>query len=127
MPPKKKPTMKKAIKKNKKYALIPHRHFLSLIHNAGNKAAIRNCILDSGSKEDIVCLCNCIYNTLNGNVKLDKRSFMKLKQYKDVMRYAIKPGLSFKRRKEALKQKGGFLPSLLLNVLGGLLLPALKK
>ena len=46
----------------------------------------RNKILSSANQDLILCICECVLNSLNGNIKLDKKIVHKLKKYKHTLR-----------------------------------------
>jgi hypothetical protein len=69
-------------------------------------------ILKEGNKDFILCICECILNTLNGNIKYPPKVFEKLKKNKYVLR-KINKIKKVKEKKDFLIQKGGFLHYLL--------------
>jgi hypothetical protein len=69
-------------------------------------------ILRDGDSNLILCLCECILNTLNGNIKYPPQIFKKLKSIKYILR-KINKLKKIKEKKKILIQKGGFLQYLL--------------
>ena len=86
----------------------------------------RKALLSRGGKSLQLCLRECAYNILNGNVPLTKRQFSKLRVHKQKLRDLSKKTTHQKKRLE-IEQKGGFLPLLLAPILGSLLSGLLKK
>ena len=114
-------------KDSKKHGLAhKHRHFLALLCSMRRSLAKRNILLDSADPEHIYAICDCVYNVLKGNVKVKKHEFIKLKKYKDTLRLIVKPNLSLKKRRQTIKQKGGFLP-LILPMIASLISTVLPK
>lgn len=78
--------------------------------------------------EEINCLCECIYNVLNGKIPLKDQDKSRLRKYKSILRKLISKGKKTKSRKQIIVQKGGaFLPIVLGSVLSGLLSSFLNK
>ena len=80
---------------------------------------MRNSIINGANKDLIHCLCECIYNTLKGNVELKDDDKTKLIKYKNSLRKLLVKN-SLKEKKKILIQKGGFLQILLPSVISGL-------
>ena len=85
--------------------------------------AIRRAVLRGNDPEFMRCLCECALNVLKGTVPLTPAQKRRLLPYKTGLRTLIKKTVPL-YRKQAIVQKGGFLPALLapvaLSVLGGL-------
>ncbi len=65
----------------------------------------------------------CIKNILNGNVPLDKAQLSQLRKYKTTLRSLANKCIAAKEKKRVLKQRGGFIATLLpiaLSALGSL-------
>lgn len=90
------------------------------------KAAARKALFDRGGQPLQRALREVAHNVLKGNVKLSKGQFKKLSKHKKTVRELAKKRLPLKVKK-ALHQKGGFLPALLLPVLGSLASALLGK
>ena len=90
-----------------------------------NKAA-RKKILADGGKPLQHCLRECAVNLLSGTIPLNKRQFQKLKRYKTGIRDLSRRKTSYKKRLH-IEQKGGFLASLLLPIIGSLAGAIIKK
>jgi hypothetical protein len=73
----------------------------------------RNKILKDADNELILSICECIVNTLNGNVKFPPKIFNKLKKNKYIIRKINKSRNNLKKTKKILIQQGGFLQYLL--------------
>ena len=95
---------------------IPH---LKQLKKASPKQ--RKEILTLASADLINCICDCCLNVAKGNVKISQPQKKKLVRYASSIRALSKKRQSVKKRKEILKQHGGFLPALLLPVLSAVL------
>lgn len=84
----------------------------------------RKAIVDTANSELILCICECVFNILNGHVKITAGNKKKLARYKSVLRRLATRDCPVNDRRKLIIQKGGFLPILLspiLNVAGQLL------
>lgn len=73
---------------------------------------IKDKLIKKGEKKLIDCIDECVYNTLNGNVKLSPKDKIRLSKYK----YSLRKLLNKKNQKDKKKviiQEGGFLRILL--------------
>ena len=70
----------------------------------------RNHIIDVAGKELVHCICDCVLNVLNGNIKLEPEEKQRLKRHKHCLRELVKKKTSEKKRKHLI-QEGGFLRS----------------
>ena len=85
---------------------------------------IRAVIIDNGTRDLILALCEVIHNVLVGNVKLTPDEIGRLKRYKRTLVNIIDKKTSVKKKKVLIKQHGGFLMTLLppaLSVLASIL------
>ena len=80
---------------------------------------IRNQILEQGGKPLQHCLRECALNVIKGNVPLSKSQLKKLKKHKKHLRDLSRKNTSLKKRIQ-IEQRGGFLASLLLPIVGSL-------
>jgi len=72
-------------------------------------------------KEGICCLSEICSNVKNGNVKLTKNEFARVKKLRGIIRGVADPRLNISRKRTILTQKGSGLLSILLPiVLSGL-------
>lgn len=102
-----------------------HLQLLKALHTL--KPKHRTALLKVCRDEEINCLCECIYNVLNGKVPLKDQDKSRLRKYKTILRKLISKGKN-KSRKQIIVQKGGaFLPIILGSVLSGLLSSFLNK
>ena len=88
------------------------------------KPSKRNQLIDIGNKDNINAICQCIRNVLKGNIHLKDHEINKLRKYKNTLFTLAKKNTSLIKKKQALKQRGGFLPFLLplaVDLIGGLL------
>lgn len=96
-----------------------HLHFLRALHLL--KPKFRKSLLKSCDESEINCICECIYNVLQGKVPLKEKEKSKLKKYKNILRKIVTRDRN-NLRKNILIQKGGaFLPIILGSVLSALL------
>lgn len=102
---------------------------LQLLANA--KKQQRNAFINTASKDQIECLCDCANNFLKGNIPFSEAEVRKLKRYQKQIRFlANKDNNDIEGKRKILVQYGGFLPALLtpiLSVAGLLLADLLKK
>lgn len=92
--------------------LFSQLYILDILSRANPKE--RKKILESATFKLIKSIVECIENVLRGNVKLEKKSFEKLKRYRNVLRRMCLSGKTWKHKKQIIVQQGGsFLPSLL--------------
>ena len=95
--------------------------FLNMI--AKSKKPMRIAMIKNASKDQINCVCECILNTLIGNVKLKQDKKDEIKRFKKPMRKLLKKN-SIKIKKNLIIQNGGFLPALIPTILS-IILPHL--
>ena len=117
-------------KRRKKLPLaLKHRDYLTLLSKSKN-AARRKKLIDAGDNGQISAVAECVKNILDGNVPLTKSQMTRLKKHKNTLRTLIKNARVNTRKRTILKQRGGFLPTLLpiaLNALSGLFGNLLKE
>lgn len=92
---------------------------IKVISCSKNKKKLRNTIIQCGSRDLIQSICECILNSLNGNITLGHEDIKKLEKYKKPLRKLLK-NISLKTKKKILIQNGGFLQILLPSVITGL-------
>ena len=83
------------------------------------KVKIRKAILRNADKELIEVICHCIYNLLNGNIKLSDSEKSHLTAYKQTLRKLVERS-SLENKKKILIQKGGFLQFLIPAAITGI-------
>lgn len=89
---------------------------------ASAKPQLRKAILKSADKELIQCICECIYNTIQGKVPLTINQKKKLCHHKKDLRIIAQRGGSLQKKKKLLLQKGGaLLPLILMPLISGIL------
>lgn len=76
-------------------------------------------LLIKGGKPLQLCLRECALNVLKGNVSLSKHQFNRLKRFKQNLRDISKKKTSLKKRLQ-IEQRGGFLSSLLVPIVGSI-------
>lgn len=91
---------------------IKHRDFLSLLSRAKNTKK-RNKLIDIADPNELKAVAECFLNILNGNIKVSANQLNKMKRKKSTMRKLVGKRNSHKKRKEYIKQTGGFLPTIL--------------
>ena len=77
-----------------------------------------NRIIDEGGMELVHCVCDCVYNILQGNIPISEEEKERLKWHKEELRKLTKKKTS-DREKKRIIQEGGFLGALI-PILGGL-------
>lgn len=80
---------------------------------------MRKAIIKNGDKELIFSICECILNSLNGNLKLSHDNLKSLEPYRYTLRNLIKKS-NINSKKKLLIQRGGFLNILLPAIITGL-------
>ena len=71
-------------------------------------------------KDNKIKICECILNIINGQIKLSKEDFEKLKPYKNLFRKLLTKNTKIKEKKRLIIQKGGFLQILIPAIISGL-------
>ena len=105
---------------------LKHKDYLSLLAKS-KQAKRRNLIIDLANADEIKAVAECILNVLLGNITLTNKQVKKLKRHKKYMRLVAQKSFPSQKKKAILKQKGGFLPTLIplaLSALGSVV-PAL--
>ena len=100
-----------------------HSEFLKVLVRCSAKQ--RKALLHKAGPKLLKTLCECTLNVLKGNVRLTTRQKRQLVRHKKNLRFLADKKISYKRKKQLLIQKGGFLPALLapiLSTLAGLFL-----
>jgi len=82
------------------------------IRKAARSAAIKKC-----DRELIDCFSECAKNIINGRVQLTKRQYARLQRQKKDLRKLANTRTTLKKRRTILRQKGGFITSLLVPAL----------
>lgn len=78
-------------------------------------------ILAKATKDQLDSITEIARNTLKGRIPYTQSSLKKLKRHKNTIREIAKKSISLKKKKQILKQKGGFLPFLIGPVLASVL------
>jgi hypothetical protein len=82
----------------------------------------RKALLKVADKKTIEAICECVVNTLKGNVPLKSCEKNKLKKHKRILRSLGLTKSSWHAKKKKIIQNGGaFLPALLAPLLGDVL------
>jgi hypothetical protein len=84
------------------------------------KKKLRQKIIEGSDKDFIYAILECVFNVVNGNVRLDNKNFEKLKQFKTVFKHLLNKNLALKQKKKILIQKGGFLQFLIPAIITGI-------
>lgn len=101
-----------------------HRHVLKQLTKSNKKNQRK--LLRQGGKPLQHCLRECSVNILSGTVPLSKHQFKKLKRHRNSVRELSRKKTSLKKRFQ-IEQRGGFLASLLIPILGSIAGAAIKK
>lgn len=111
----------------KKTRLIKHKAFLDFIYSTDEDQ--RKQIIELAKDDQILAICECIYNVVQKNVKLTPKDIKKLRKSGDILYCLCDPDIPVKEKRALLVQKGGlaFLPALLAPILGGLLGAAVSR
>lgn len=87
----------------------------------------RAALLSQANSDLIRCICECAFNILRGNVPVKKREKERLRKHAPILRKLVSRNDDVKRKKKIIVQKGGFLPSLLIPIVGTVLTSLLTK
>lgn len=82
------------------------------------KPKLRKSFLEAADKDLICCIAECCHNILQGNVQLSPESKRRLKRHGNHLRQLASKRVSLRKKRSLLVQKGGFLPTLLVPILG---------
>lgn len=96
--------------------------------NKANKPQ-RNALINTTTKDQLQCICDCASNILNGNIKITDSDLRKLKRYQNHLRFLSDKNGQIEKKRIVI-QEGGFLPLLLtpiLSVAGSLLADVISK
>ena len=83
-------------------------------------------IICGADRKLIHCFVDFAHNILKGNIPLGLKKKKRLGKYKEELRALRKKNTSDRRKKQIL-QEGGFLPALLVPILGTVIPPLAKK
>lgn len=81
---------------------------------------LRQALINNIPKESIYSICECVKNVMNGNVKLDDKTFQILKPYKLTFKKLLNRQNDLNSKRKVLIQKGGFLQFLIPAVISGI-------
>lgn len=99
--------------------LKENKHMLYILKDCSPK--LRKAIIQNAGNGLITTINEIIFNTLKGNNPIDKKTKLKLIQYKKPMRCLVCPKKSITSKRKLLIQKGGFLPALISSLLSGVI------
>ena len=86
-------------------------HSLKLLSTASKEE--RTAIINKSSRNLILALSEVIYNVLEGTVELTTDEIRRLRRYHKTLYTIARKSISIAKKKKLLKQKGGFLTTLL--------------
>ena len=92
------------------------KHLTHLQFLAHCSPKLRKLVLKNADKDLILAVCECMYNFMNGNVKVDENIMKKTQKHKNHLRKLFSDG-SLSKKKDVLVQHGGFLPILIPTIL----------
>ena len=95
-----------------------NKNYLCLLSNCKNK--LRKAIVSNSNRDQIYSVCECILNVSNGNIKLKKEDFNKLRKYRKFFKKLLIRKGSLQEKKKLLIQRGGFLQFLIPAVISGI-------
>lgn len=78
--------------------------------------AQRNALINTATKDQLQCICDCASNILNENVQLTPEELKKLRRFQGKLRYLANSDDKIENKKVVI-QNGGFLPVLLTPIL----------
>lgn len=81
----------------------------------------RTSFLRSADEKFIRSICECVFNTLRGNVPLKQCEKNRLSKYKTTLRRVAEKRGNWKNKRKLLVQRGGFLPYIIGPILSVLL------
>jgi len=81
----------------------------------------RTVFLRTADEKFIRCIRECVFNTLRGNVPLERREKNRLSKYKTALRRIAAKRCNWKDKRKLLVQRGGFLPYIIGPILSILL------
>ena len=96
---------------------VSRKEFLKLLSESKSPKR-RKLLADWASKRDIEAVSEIALNTLKGNIKLAPSHFKKLKRKQKALRCLASKKLGIQKKKQILKQHGGFLPALVPIAMG---------
>lgn len=92
------------------------------------KPCHRAALLKTANSSTVRCICECVYNILQGKIRLNKTQLACLARHKKILRKLVKRGENWQKKKQILVQSGGaFLPFLLTPLLSGVLSSLFNK
>ena len=101
---------------------LKKKDYLTLLANSKDNER-RKALLDLATKQEIDAISECLLNIVNGCVRIPPGKLAKLRKITRHLRDLTNKRCSFKRRKQILKQQGGFLTTILpvaLSLLGSI-------
>ena len=90
---------------------------LNDINNVKHDKRKCNRIIDEGGMELVHCICDCVYNILQGNIPMTEEEKQRLKRHRYCLRDLANKKTSDKKRKHLI-QDGGFLEALIPLLVG---------
>ena len=87
-------------------------HLLHLLCTCNNRQRIA--LIETLNKEQLLAICECVANVIEGNVHVNKSTYSKIFRKREILRELIKRKPSQIKKKRALIQVGGALPALLI-------------
>lgn len=78
----------------------------------------REAIINTATKDQLLCICDCANNILKETIPLTEKDFKKLRRHQNIIRYLAENNKDIEGKKDYLIQSGGFLPILLAPILG---------
>lgn len=96
-----------------------NKEFLQALHLL--KPKFQKVLLKACSREEINCLCECVYNVLKGKVPLKENQKKLLNNHKSLLRNIVLKGNTNYRKKILVQKGGAFLPIILGSILSTIL------
>lgn len=102
-----------------KTSVNTHKHFLTALHVL--KPKFRKGLIKACNDEEINCICECIYNVLQGKIPIAEGDRIKLNKHKNILRKLITKGKNNLRKHIIIQKGGAFLPIILGSIINALL------
>jgi len=80
-----------------------NKDYLCLLSCCKNK--LRRAIILNSNKDQIFSVCECVINVSNGNIKISKEDFVRLKKFKKIFRKLLNKSAGLKEKKAILVQR----------------------
>ena len=91
---------------------------IALLHLLANcKKEQRDAILKTLARDQILAICECVHNILEGTVPIDNKTIKNLRRKREQLAKIRNKKVPLRQRKQLIIQTGGFLPGLLIPII----------